>query len=45
MKLKDVTSGTPEERLEELGLELSPVPEAVADYVNHTQIGPTLGRW
>ena len=39
MKLKALTSGTPEERLEELGLELPPVPEAVADYVTHSQIG------
>ncbi|MEO0782899.1 MAG: RidA family protein [Pseudomonadota bacterium] len=39
MKLKAVTSGTPEESLEELGLELPPVPEAVADYVTHSQIG------
>lgn len=42
MKLKDVTGGTPEERLEELGLDLPPVPEAVADYVTHTQIGPII---
>lgn len=42
MKLKEVTSGTPEERLAELGLELPPVPEAVADYVTHTQIGPII---
>ncbi len=42
MKLKEVTTGTPEERLAELGLELPPVPEAVADYVTHTQIGPII---
>ena len=42
MKLKEVTSGTPEERLAELRLELPPVPEAVADYVTHTQIGPII---
>lgn len=39
MKLKKVTGETPEARLEELGLQLPPVPEAVADYVTHTQIG------
>lgn len=39
MKLPAVTSTTPESRLAELGLELPPVPEAVADYVTHTQIG------
>ncbi len=42
MMLKEVTSETPEERLAELGLELPPVPEAVADYVTHTQIGPMV---
>lgn len=42
MKLKEVTSGTPEERLAELGLALPPVPEAVADYVTHTQIGQII---
>ena len=42
MMLKEVTSETPEERLAELGLELPPVPEAVADYVTHTQIGPII---
>ncbi|WP_424964902.1 RidA family protein [Dinoroseobacter sp. S375] len=42
MKLKEVSSGTPEERLTELGLALPPVPEAVADYVTHTQIGPII---
>ncbi|MEM9707514.1 MAG: RidA family protein [Pseudomonadota bacterium] len=42
MKLKDVTSGTPEERLAELSLDLPPVPEAVADYVTHTQIGSII---
>ena len=39
MKLGNVTGATPEERLLELGLELPPVPVAVADYVTHTQIG------
>lgn len=39
MELKAVTGSTPEERLAELDLELPPVPEAVADYVTHTQIG------
>lgn len=42
MQLKSVNGNTPEERLEELGLELPPVPEAVADYVTHTQIGPII---
>lgn len=39
MKLGNVIGSTPEERLLELGLELPPVPGAVADYVTHTQIG------
>lgn len=39
MELRSVTGATPEERLAELGLNLPPVPEAVADYVTHTQIG------
>lgn len=39
MKLKNVTGNTPESRLAELGLALPPVPDAVADYVTHTQIG------
>ena len=40
MKLAtDLNGTTPEERLNELNLELPPVPEAVADYVTHTQIG------
>ncbi|MGH1477745.1 MAG: RidA family protein [Geminicoccales bacterium] len=39
MQLKDVAGTTPEERLSALGLTLPPVPEAVADYVTHTQIG------
>jgi enamine deaminase RidA (YjgF/YER057c/UK114 family) len=40
MKLKnDITGTTPEQRLADLGLELPPVPEAVADYITHTQIG------
>lgn len=42
MKLTHVTSETPEDRLAELGLKLPPVPEAVADYVTHTQIGPII---
>jgi enamine deaminase RidA (YjgF/YER057c/UK114 family) len=42
MKLKSVTGTTPEQRLSELGLELPPVPEAVADYVTHTQIGSII---
>ena len=42
MKLKSVISDTPEKRLQELGLELPPVPEAVADYVTYTQIGPMI---
>ena len=39
MELGSVTSGTPEERLSELGLELPPVPKAVADYETHTRVG------
>lgn len=39
MELKSVEGATPEERLAELGLDLPPVPAAVADYVTHTQIG------
>jgi enamine deaminase RidA (YjgF/YER057c/UK114 family) len=42
MKLKSVTGTTPEQRLSELGLELPPVPEAVADYITHTQIGSII---
>ena len=42
MQLKAVTGTTPEQRLEELGLELPPVPGAVADYVTHTQIGSVI---
>lgn len=42
MRLNEVTSETPEERLAKLGLALPPVPEAVADYVTHTQIGPII---
>lgn len=42
MQLKEVSSSTPEARLAELGLALPPVPEAVADYVTHTQIGPII---
>ncbi len=42
MQLKPVIGNTPEERLGNLGLELPPVPEAVADYVTHTQIGPIV---
>ena len=39
MKLPKVTSNSPEGRLAELGLQLPPVPTAVADYVTYTQIG------
>ena len=42
MKLDPVTGDTPEERLASLGLDLPPVPQAVADYVTHTQIGPVI---
>lgn len=42
MQLKPVSGDTPEARLTELGLDLPPVPEAVADYVTHTQIGPII---
>jgi len=42
MQLESVTGATPEERLEALGLALPPVPEAVADYVTHTQIGSII---
>ncbi len=42
MKLKAVSGNTPEERLANLGLDLPPVPEAVADYVTHTQIGQII---
>ena len=42
MQLKTVTGSTPEQRLLELELELPPVPEAVADYVTHTQIGSII---
>lgn len=42
MQLKSVTGATPEQRLSELGLELPAVPEAVADYVTHTQIGSII---
>lgn len=42
MQLKDVDGATPEARLAQLGLALPPVPEAVADYVTHTQIGPII---
>ncbi|MDA8746898.1 RidA family protein [Litoreibacter sp.] len=38
MKDTPLKGATPEERLAELGLELPPVPKAVADYVTHTQI-------
>lgn len=40
--LNPVSGNTPEERLAELGLDLPPVPEAVADYVTHTQIGAII---
>lgn len=42
MKDAPLTGETPEERLAELGLELPPVPKAVADYVTHTQIGSII---
>lgn len=42
MHLEPVTGATPEARLAELGLDLPPVPEAVADYVTHTQIGAMI---
>lgn len=42
MQLSTVSGDTPEARLAELGLDLPPVPEAVADYVTHTQIGPII---
>lgn len=42
MQLKAVTGTTPEQRLKELGLEMPPVPKAVADYVTHTQIGSII---
>jgi len=42
MKLNNVGGNTPEERLKNLGMELPPVPQAVADYVTHTQIGPVI---
>lgn len=42
MQLKKVAGNSPEERLEQLGFELPPVPEAVADYVTHTQIGQII---
>ena len=42
MKLQAVSGATPEERLSELGLELPPVPQAVADYVTYTQIGSMI---
>jgi enamine deaminase RidA (YjgF/YER057c/UK114 family) len=42
MKLDPVRGVTPEQRLQNLGLELPPVPEAVADYVTHTQIGSII---
>jgi len=42
MQLKSVSGDTPEARLAALELTLPPVPEAVADYVTHTQIGPIV---
>ena len=42
MQLAPATGDTPEARLTSLGLALPPVPEAVADYVTHTQIGPII---
>ncbi|MBX2837545.1 MAG: RidA family protein [Gammaproteobacteria bacterium] len=38
----DLKGSTPEERLDELNLKMPPVPEAVADYVTHTQIGSVI---
>lgn len=42
MPEQDLKGTTPEERIRELGLELPPVPKAVADYVTHTQIGAII---
>ncbi len=42
MQLEKVSGETPEQRLSALSLELPPVPEAVADYVTHTQIGSMI---
>lgn len=43
MKIEtDLKGLTPEDRLNELHLELPPVPEAVADYVTHTRIGNVI---
>ena len=42
MQIRQAVGETPEERLADLGLELPPVPEAVADYVTHTQIGNVI---
>ena len=39
MQTSNLKGATPEERLKELDLDLPPVPQAVADYVTHTQIG------
>jgi len=38
----DLKGLTPEDRLNELDMTLPPVPEAVADYVTHTQIGNVI---
>ena len=40
--MTELTGATPEDWIAELGLELPPVPKAVADYVTHTQIGPVI---
>lgn len=40
--MDDLQGATPEDRITELGLELPPVPRAVADYVTHTQIGSII---
>jgi len=42
VNLKSVSVGTPEARLAELGFTLPPVPEAVAGYVTHTQMGSII---
>ena len=40
--MTDLKGETPEDRIAELGLELPPVPQAVADYVTYTQIGQSI---
>jgi len=42
MQLKSVSGDSPDARLTELGFNLPPVPEPVADYLTHTQIGPII---